>query len=310
VRRRAATILLAAAVVGAFAWIRWCADAAAVRRSLQYRMDTRSAAAAPAPSSPVGSAAAPVAPAHGARPPGPRAHDRLVAAPRDTVELVVPAATPPSEPVAYPRELGAGDRLLIEAEGDVVVEPPADDDVREPAVRGDISRGALVAVFAGGSPFPIGREPLLWAAPAPGRLGFAVQGGESGRTRGGYTIRVIPLGPRGDARQRRFPAPVARFLPRREGGPLLELVLADRSGLGLDRGTLRVFLDTRDGERVVLTPWFEVNDGPEGADSLDARLRTLPADAGVPPGLHRVTATVADALGNESAPATVYLDRP
>lgn len=242
-----------------------------------------------------------------------------LAASADTVELAVPAATAPSQPIAYAADLAEGDRLLIEVEGEVA--GLRNDGPRRPGTPGGIPIGALVGTFGGGPPFLIGAGRLLWTAPEAGRLGFAVEGGGSAELTGGYRIRVTPLGPRGDPRQRRFPPPHARFLPGRADGPLLELSLADRSGLGLDRKTLRVFLDTRDGERVVLTPWFEVDARPPGpaagpaadpapADSFGARLPALPRGTGVPPGVHRVIATVADALGNESPPATVYFDNP
>lgn len=274
--RRAAELLLAAGALAAFAWGWSSAGAAEVRRC-------------------------------------------GVAAAADTVELVVPAATPPSQPIAYAADLAQGDRLLIDVEGEVAV--ARDDDSRGPVTSGRIPTGALVGTFGGGPPFLIGRGRLLWTAPAAGRLGFAVEGGGSGEPTGSYRVRLTPLGPRGDPRQRRFAPPHARFLPGRADGPLLELSLVDRSGLGLDRKTLRVFLDTRDGGRVVLTPWFEIDSrraasavappgDPAPADSFGARLPALPTGAGVPPGVHRVIATVADALGNESPPATVYFDNP
>jgi hypothetical protein len=64
-----------------------------------------------------------------------------------------------------------------------------------------------------------------------------------------------------------------------------------------------VILDTDAGERFVLTPYFGVNSGR-------AVLPAIPPGVVLPPGVHRVTATIADALGNVSPPATIFVDQP
>jgi hypothetical protein len=113
----------------------------------------------------------------------------------------------------------------------------------------------------------------------------------------------MPLGARGDPRQRRFPPPSIAFLSRREGGPFLALRYADQSGFGLDPKTLQVVLDTEAGERVVLSPYFQTG-------SSGATLAALPGDVRLPPGVHRVRATIKDALGNVSPAAEIFVDQP
>lgn len=224
----------------------------------------------------------------------------------DTLLHVPPSATHDS-PVPYPHELAEGERLLIEARGGI--QGPGPDS------SGVIPAGALVARFDGGPPFLVmgptrsGEDDrrqaarLLWAAPTSGRLGFAVAPGPSRGLTGGYSVGLIPLGRRGDPRQARFPIPWIAFVPRSHGGDFLEVTYGDRSGLGLDRKTLQVILDTERGERVVLSPYFRV-------DSEGAVLEALPPEVDLPPGVHKVTATIGDALGNVSAPAEIFLDQP
>lgn len=209
--------------------------------------------------------------------------------------LRVPAATRLGDPVPYPADLATGERLVIEVEGG------AGGGGRDPA--GGIDPGALIASFAGGSAFLVGTERLLWTAPAAGRLVFAVEPDPSRRLTGDYRLRVLPIGPRGDPRQRDFPPPRIAFLPRTAGGPLLALRYEDQAGFGLDLKTLQVILDAESGERVVLTPYVT-------ADPAGAALREVPPSVRVPPGVHRVRATIGDALGNAAPLAEVFLDRP
>lgn len=209
--------------------------------------------------------------------------------------LRVPASTRLGEPVPYPADLATGERLVIEAEGGVGAGE------RDPA--GGIDPGALIASFAGGPAFLVGTGRLLWTAPAGGRLAFAVEPDPSRRLGGDYRLRVLSIGPRGDPRQRDFPPPRIAFLARTSGGPLLALRYEDRAGFGLDLKTLQVILDAESGERVVLTPYVM-------ADRTGAALRQLPTDVRIPPGVHRVRATIGDALGNAAAPAEVFLDQP
>lgn len=194
----------------------------------------------------------------------------------------------------YPVDLAPGDRLVLESKGSV--------DGFAADSSGAIPGGALVARFEDGPPFLVGTGRLLWTAPRAGRLAFSVEQRGAGDVSGGYDVRVTPLGPPGDRRQRGFPPPTLRFLPASKAA-VLALAYEDRAGFGLDLRSLKVFLDTRDRRRVVLSPYFTV-----GSDR--AVLRALPSDVDVPAGLHSVTATIADALGNVSAPAVVFLDRP
>ena len=210
-------------------------------------------------------------------------------------QLRVPAATTARDPVPYPAALAEGERLLLDVEGEVRGYAP------DP--RGGIAAGALVATFAGGPPFLIGTGRLVWTAPRDGRLAFAVAQAGGRRLEGGYEVAVTPLGRAGDPRQRAFPAPRIAFATREPGGPLLELVYADRAGFGLDLASLRVVLDAENGERLVLSRWFE-------RDATVARLVRLPPEVRLPPGVHRVTARIADRLGNVSPPATIFLDQP
>jgi hypothetical protein len=120
---------------------------------------------------------------------------------------------------------------------------------------------------------------------------------------GGYSVRVLPLGLRGGPRQRRFPAPWVTFTPPSRTAAFLEVTYGDRAGFGLDRKTLQVILDTERGERFVLSPYFRTG-------SAGAVLPALPPELDLPPGVHRVTATIGDALGNVSLTAQIFLDRP
>jgi hypothetical protein len=198
-------------------------------------------------------------------------------------------------PVGLPFELARGDRLLIEAHGSV------SGAVADPA--GGIGAGDLVGRFASGPPFLVGTGPLVWSAPSAGELAFDVMR-RSGRTLdGGYTVRVLAIGPRGDPRQSAFPAPTIAFLPRTAGGPFLALRYADRAGFGLDLKTLTVVLDADAGQRFVLSSGFD-------AEPTGASLMAPPPEVVLPPGVHRVRATIGDALGNVSAPAEIFVDQP
>jgi hypothetical protein len=231
----------------------------------------------------------------------------LLSAQTSEALLHVPASTRVEAPVVHPAALSAGERLLIEVGGEV--------QGFEPDSAGGISVGALVASLDGGPPFLVGGPPsyagvqegaeagkLLWTAPSAGRLAFAVAPGNR-ELAGGYTVRVEPLGPRGDPRQRRFPAPWITFTPPSETAAFLEVRYGDRSGFGLDRKTLQVIVDTERGERFVLSPYFQAD---PGIATLDA----LPPEVNLPPGVHRVTAAIGDALGNASIPAEIFLDEP
>ena len=231
----------------------------------------------------------------------------LAPARTDTV-LHVPASGGTGEPVFYPRPLAQGERLALEIEGTV--------DGLGPDSADGMPAGALVASFDGGPPFlmsmgsrarkdgrPAIAHRLVWTAPAAGTLAFAVAQEEGRRLGGGYRVNVIEIGVLGDPRQAGFPRPWIRFASRSPEGDFLELTYSDRSGYGLDRGTLKVFLDTERGERFVLTPYFT-------ADSRGAVLAALPGDVDLPAGVHKVTATIGDMLGNVSPPAVVFVDRP
>jgi hypothetical protein len=206
--------------------------------------------------------------------------------------LQVPAG---GAPAALPLALAAGDRLVIEAEGRVAGA------VADSA--GGIGAGALVGRFAGGPPFLIGTGSLVWSAPSEGELAFDVMPRAGRRLTGAYTVRVLAIGPRDDPRQRSFPAPSIAFLPRTVGGPFLAVRYADRAGFGLDLKTLKVILDTAAGQRFVLSSGFVTE--PAGAT-----LAAPPPDVALPPGVHRVRATIGDALGNVSPAAEIFLDQP
>ncbi|MFN2433360.1 MAG: hypothetical protein ABR599_11210 [Gemmatimonadota bacterium] len=213
-------------------------------------------------------------------------------------ELRAPASATPAQPVPY-ASLEEGERVIVEVEGGV--RGPAS------ALAGGIRPGALVGLFEAGPPFLVAVPAtegtrLLWTAPADGRLAFAVEPAGAGELSGGYDLRITELGRRGDARQRRFPAPWIGFLPRTPDA-LVTLAFEDRAGFGLDRRTLKVFLDTERGRRFVLSDAFDI--GARGA-----RLTALPPEVVLPPGVHRVSATIGDALGNTSPPAMIFLDRP
>jgi hypothetical protein len=228
-------------------------------------------------------------------------------------QIDVPALTSLSTPVFHHAALEEGERLVIEIEGEVR-------GFRSDSLGG-IAIGALVASFNGGPMFLMGPTPelregiragdegrrnpgrtLLWTAPAPGSLAFAVAQDPAGSLSGGYRLRIESVGRRGDPRQGRFLLPTIAFSLRTEDA-FLDVTYADRSGFGLDRKTLKVILDSELGERVVLSPYFEPRPG-------GATLRRLPPHLRLPPGVHRVTATIADALGNVSPQAENFIDQP
>ena len=211
---------------------------------------------------------------------------------RDWRTLQVLADHPP---VALPFELAPGDRLLIESGGGV------DGGAADP--WGGIGAGALVGRFVQGPPFLVGTGPLVWSAPSAGTLVFDVMRRPGFKLAGGYTVRILAIGPRGDPRQSAFPSPTIAFLPRRSGDPFLALRYADRAGFGLDLKTLTVVLETEAGQRFVLSDGFEV-------EATGATLTALPPEIVLPPGVHRIRATIGDALGNVSMAAEIFVDQP
>jgi hypothetical protein len=230
-----------------------------------------------------------VAPSGDASPPGSASESA------DAWQTLHVPADRPDHLIVFPIQLAPGDRLVIEAYGSV--------EGAAPDTAGDIFPGALVGSFAGGPPFLVGTGRLLWSAPSGGRLAFDVKQRAGRKLEGGYTVRVLAIGPRGDPRQRGFPPPSIAFLLRAAGGPILAVRYADRAGCGLDLKTLQVILDSDAGERFVLSAGFM-------AEADGATLPALPPDAQLPPGVHRVRATIGDALGNVSPAAEIFLDQP
>lgn len=185
--------------------------------------------------------------------------------------------------------LGTGESVVVWVEADVEV------GARELGGRPvpDAEVGAVIARFGGSAPFGWPVEPTVWTAPGPGKLAFGVNGhaghGMTGRAR----LVVVGL----DAARARFARPSIE-LERVDGG--LRARWADRAGFGVDRRTLSFTLTTARGTVYELGAW-----GPVGDREA---ILPLPPPIDLPPGIHTLSATITDRLGNRARPATVAFD--
>lgn len=209
-----------------------------------------------------------------------------LAAPMAADTVVVEAGTTGFVPAV---SLGTGESVVVWVEADVEV--GAWDVGGRPVP--DAEAGAVIARFGGSPPFAWPVEPTVWTAPGPGVLAFGLNGHVGHRMRGRARMVVAPLA----AARAGFARPGIE-LRRVEGG--VRVRWADRAGFGIDRRTLSFTLTTARGTVYELGPWGPVGD-------REAVL-PLPPPVDLPAGIHTLSATIVDRLGNRAPPATVAFD--
>ena len=175
-------------------------------------------------------------------------------------------------------------------------------EVGNPAATGrpvpDAPAGAVIASFSGGPPFAWPSAPTVWTAPRSGRLAFGVNAIADHEVRGAARVAVVRLGPPESAPQRAFVPPVIT-LERASGGARVRY--ADRTGFGLAPSTLRFVVTTSRGVVYHLSSWTR----PGARETV---LPLPPPALSLPPGVHRLTATVLDHLGNTSTSGEIAFD--
>lgn len=190
--------------------------------------------------------------------------------------------------------LDAGERIAVWVEGDVRVDDPD----AGPVPVGEAAPGEVVARFGPGRWFAWPSQPVVWTAPAPGELVFALNGTPSHGLNGDADVTVARLGGHGEPPPAGFPAP-AMSLERTAAG--IEVRYRDRAGFGLDVKTLRFVVATSRGTVYHLASW-----APPGSGAT--ALSMPPPGIPLPPGIHTLSATITDRVGNEALPATLVFD--
>ncbi|MGH7544311.1 MAG: hypothetical protein ACREK7_10270, partial [Gemmatimonadota bacterium] len=142
------------------------------------------------------------------------------------------------------------------------------------------------------------REPVVWTAPATGRLDFALNGSTVHELEGEADLVLVRLGGPGSPPPEAFPPPSVT-LERVTGG--VEARYRDVAGFGLDPKTLRFTVETSRGIRIQMAPWSPV--GPAATV-----LPLPPPGIPLPPGIHRLSVTVTDRVGRDAPPATIVFD--
>lgn len=189
--------------------------------------------------------------------------------------------------VVTPFAMATGDRVVVWVESDVEVARP--DAGGRPVP--DAPAGAVVARFGGGRPFAWPERPTVWTAPRPGRLAFGLNGRAAHGFEGGARLSVVRL----DAATRAAFRPPAIELDRVDGGVAVRWV--DRAGFGVDARTLSFRLTTAHGTVHDLGPWSPLGDG--------RAVLPLPPPVELPPGIHVLSATITDRLGNRAPRSTI-----
>jgi hypothetical protein len=190
--------------------------------------------------------------------------------------------------------LASGERIAVWVDGAGHAAEPA----AAPLPVGEAAPGEVVARFAGGRWFAWPEGPVVWTAPAPGRLAFALNGSTAHELQGMANVVLIRLGRPGEAPPAGFPLPWVA-LERVAGG--VEARYLDRAGFGLDGKTLRFTVETSRGVTIQMAPW-----SPLGAERTVLPLP--PPGIPLPPGIHRLSATVTDRVGNDAPAATIVFD--
>jgi hypothetical protein len=190
--------------------------------------------------------------------------------------------------------LAAGERIAVWVRGAARAADPG----AAPLPVGEALPGEVVARFAGGRWFAWPGEPVIWTAPAPGRLDFALNGSTAHELDGTSDVVLVRLGGPETSPPEAFPAPFVA-LERVTGG--VEARYRDRAGFGLDSRTLRFTVETSRGVRIQMAPW-----APIGKEATVLPLP--PPGVALPPGIHRLSVTVTDRVGRDSPPATIVFD--
>lgn len=208
-------------------------------------------------------------------------------APVDTLTVATPIG---AGTVGTGWTLAAGDRVVVWPRNDVAVASPDAGGLPVP----DAEPGAVVASFAGGRAFAWPERPVVWTAPSPGRLGFGLNGRAAHGLVGEARLLVARLTPEAAGA---FPRP-AIAIERAGGG--VRIRWADRAGFGVDRRRIAFTLTTAHGTVYRLGAW-----GPVEAPGA---ILPLPPPVDLPPGVHTLSATITDRLGNVSFPSTITFD--
>lgn len=211
----------------------------------------------------------------------------------DTLRVAA-TTSPDHRAVSYATALAAGDRLAVWIRNDVQVGDPA-------AGRGpvaDAAPGEVIARFGGSGWFAWPTRPVIWTAPGAGALAFAINGHAAHRLEGAARLIIAPLGATGSGRERAFPPPRIA-LERVAGG--VRASYSDGAGFGLDRRSLAATVTTAHGTVYRLAAW-----GVTGA--TESVLTLPPPGIPLPAGVHTLSVTIADRLGNPSPPATMAFD--
>lgn len=190
--------------------------------------------------------------------------------------------------------LEAGERIAVWVEGEARAREPD----AGPVPVGEAAAGEVVARFAGGRWFAWPREPVVWTAPAPGELVFALNGTPSHELEGDAEVTAARLGGPDEPPPDGFAAPTVTMERTADG---IEVGYRDRAGFGLDRKSLRFVVATSQGVVYHLASW--VDPGP-----LTTVLPMPPPGIPLPPGIHTLSVTITDRIGNEARPATLVFD--
>jgi hypothetical protein len=194
------------------------------------------------------------------------------------------------------RPLSGGERIATWVVGRVEVGNPAATGRPVP----DAPPGAVVASFGGGRPFAWPDGKVVWTAPRAGRLTFGLNALPEHALGGAARIVVVALGTQGSEGQRAFPAP-AIDLERAAGGALARY--SDRAGFGVAPSTLRLTVTTNRGVTYHLSSWARPGE-------RETFLPLPPPGIDLPPGVHRLYATVLDHMGNAAPAAEISFEAP
>lgn len=214
----------------------------------------------------------------------------------DTVRIEGEALAVGVPSVAYARTLAVGERIAVWVENDVEIGRPGLEDRPVP----DATLGAVVARFEGSGVFGWPERPFAWTAPGSGRLVFGINAYGAHEPRGRARVVVVPLGPPGSEAPLAFPPPSIELERVPQG---IVARYADRAGFGIVPSTLRLTVTTNRGIEHQLAPW--ATPGPR-----DTFLELPPPGVTLPPGVHALSATVEDWLGNAALPARLVFDTP
>jgi hypothetical protein len=212
----------------------------------------------------------------------------------DTVRIEGEALAAGVPAVPYDRTLATGEGIAVRVENEVVIGRPGIE--ARPVL--DAPVGAIVARFEGSGVFAWPDRPFVWTAPSPGRLVFGINAYGAHEPRGRARVVAVPLGSQGSSVSRAFPPPLIQ-LERVPQGVVVHY--SDRAGFGVVPSTLRLTLTTSRGTEYRLAPWATHSE-------RETFLPLPPPAIDLPPGVHTLSVTVEDWLGNVSEPATIAFD--